>query len=215
MKERRSCLSHYARLLSVLSRCTRGANWKASIVCFGPTRWAQLGTKLSTCCKRAATITGLLKVFFGGSYGTFCLYRICWWVRAEVKILYTIPFLQERVENGKKSFPSAFFHAERKHTAAVSTWAPSDSAAEWKRSLHPRCLFYESAEKQSASRNMISTGHLCISEPLAMGVCVGRAVSGKRHHCLQRTKDSQRTKASVGFKTGNNGFLEIITSPIS
>lgn len=60
------------------------------------------------------------RFFLGGSCGTFCLYRICWWVRAEVKILYTIPFLQERVENGKnsESFPSAFFHAERKHTSS-------------------------------------------------------------------------------------------------
>lgn len=80
------------------------------------------------------------------------------------------PFLQERVENGKKkkkeSFPSAIFHPERKPAAAVSTWAPSDSAAEWKQSLRPHCLFYESAEKVFASRNIISTGHLCISEPL-------------------------------------------------
>lgn len=66
----------------------------------------------------------------------------------------------------KESFPSAIFHPERKPAAAVSTWAPSDSAAEWKQSLRPHCLFYESAEKVFASRNIISTGHLCISEPL-------------------------------------------------
>lgn len=71
------------------------------------------------------------------------------------------------MEKNKESFPSAIFHPERKPAAAVSTWAPSDSAAEWKQSLRPHCLFYESAEKVSASRNIISTGHLCISEPLA------------------------------------------------
>lgn len=122
-----------------------------------------------------------------------------------------IPFLQERVEHGKnrESFPSAIFHPERKPATAVSTWAPSDSAAQWKLSLRPHCLFYESAEKVFASRNIISTGHLCISGPLA----TPGGFSGKKHHCLQRAEDSQKATARVGFKTGNNGCLEIITSP--
>lgn len=88
------------------------------------------------------------------------------------------PFLQERVENGKKRknhFPLPFFyHPERK-----PCWARSDSAAGWEQDLHPRCLFYESAERLFASRTVISIGHLCIKEPCSWGA--GR----KNRHCLR------------------------------
>lgn len=81
------------------------------------------------------------------------------------------PFLQERVENRKKkkeSLPSAFFSIQKGNPVAVVwTWAWSDSAAGWEQYLHPRCLFYESAERPFASWTVISIGHLCIKEPWA------------------------------------------------
>lgn len=68
----------------------------------------------------------------------------------------------------KASLPSAFFSIQKGNPVAVVwTWARSDSAAGWEQDLHPRCLFYESAERPFASRTVISIGHLCIKEPWA------------------------------------------------